>query len=107
MNENNTNKNNEIHKADINIYNIIDKNASDNTEKRKNIDRNQDIYNSIEFSCEKKLFNTIDTKDKKKIYKNRFLTKINKNNSKERKSEGSFISIIHQKKLKLFSFTNE
>ena len=70
---------------------------------------NKDDLDLMEFSFDKKLENTREGKDKDKenIYKNRFLTKINKNNSKERKTEGSFGSIIHQKKLKLFSFVND
>ena len=109
MNENNINNNNIINKPDISISSIIDKNVNENNEKRNIKDRNKDINNIMEFSFEKKLLNTIEPKEKKKIYKNRFLAKINKNknNSKERKSEGSFGSLIHQKKLKLFTFSNE
>lgn len=74
---------------------------------------NKDNHSQLDFSFEKNERNRIGFKDKEKdkenIDKNRFLTKIykNKNISKERKSEGSFGSIINQKKLKLFSFARE
>ena len=76
----------------------------------QNNDKNNN-FNTMDFSFDNKLLNTLENKEKNNIYKNRFLKKINKinnnNNSKERNSEGSFGSIIHQKKLKLFSLYND
>ena len=102
---NNKKEENKIIKIEKNLY-------SDNIRyidfnKRKTF--NKENLNTMDFSFENKILNTIETKNKNDIYKNRFLIKTskNKNNSKERKSEGSFGSIIHQKKLKLFSFNNE
>ena len=95
--DNNNNSNN----------NNINKIGKDN--ETQNIDKNNN-FNTMDFSFDNKLLNTLENKEKKNIYKNRFLNKINKvnnNNSKERNSEGSFGSIIHQKKLKLFSLYNE
>ena len=87
----------------------IDKKKINSDKKRQTY--NKESHNQLDFSFEKNEGNTINFKDKDKenIYKNRFLTKIykNKNISKERKSEGSFGSIINQKKLKLFSFASE
>ena len=97
-----------------------DKDKEDNSSNKKeekisNIDNvkrptyNKNNINLMEFSFDKNFVNNIEVKDKDAMYKNRFFTKIikSKNNSKERKSEGSFGSIIHQKKLKLFSFAND
>ena len=89
---------------DIKIINI-----NKNKINSHNLRQTYNPENPIDFSLEKNLKNTIDNKDKINIYKNRFLTKKNKNNNnkKERKSEGSFGSIIFQKKMKLFSLSNE
>ena len=134
--EKNTNLNNKdyiinpflINIKEINNNNIInnnsgekDNNNNNKKEEEKNInkdnikrqtynkDYNKDNLNIMELSFDKKLENAKEEKDKENFYKNRFLTKFNKNknNSNERKTEGSFGSLIHQKKLKLFSFVNE
>ena len=88
--------------------NVNLKNINNNSNIRENY--NQENFREMEICFEKKRLTSIEVKDKDKniMYKNRFLTKINKNrnNSKEKKCEASFGSIIHQKKLKLFSFSN-
>ena len=96
-------ENKKINNEKKNINSDIIK-TNDNNKRKTYI---KECLNTMDFSFENKILNTIEIKDKNNIYKNRFLSKINKNNSKERKSEGSFGSIINQKKMKLFSFINE
>ena len=119
INSSNNNSNNKYNKKSSSSVNKeIDKNKEIkiiNINKNKiysnNIRQtyNPDNFSPIDFIFEKKNVNTIVNKDKDNIYKNRFLTKKNKknNNIKERKSEGSFGSIIFQKKKKLFSLSND
>ena len=109
--EKENNENNNVDKKEVikNIY--IEKNNNlKNINSNNNIAPANDIenLNTIDFSFDKKILKTLEVEDKDVMYKNRFLTKIgkNKNNSKERKNEASFGSIIHQKKMKLFSFSN-
>ena len=106
--------NNNVNKINNNSSNK-DNNSNKKEEKNINIDNikrqtyNKDNLNIMELFFDKKLENAKEQKDKENLYKDRFLIKINKNknNSNERKTEVSFGSLIHQKKLKLFSFTNE
>ena len=98
--------NNNINNYDNNFNN--NKNEKDNEKITNNNDKNNYNRYTMDFSFEKKLLNSLEIKDKRYINKNKFFNKINKNKnfSKERKTEGSFGTIIHQKKLKLFSFSN-
>ena len=87
------------------IYNKILNKEKKDLNNKNNI--NPDDINDNNKKEKEKIGDTIDTGEKKNIYKNKNLEKNNRYQNIRKISKENFRTIILQKKLKLFSFSNE
>ena len=102
------NSNNQITYKKLNsneIYNKILNKEKKDLNNKNNI--NPDDINDNNKKEKEKIGDTIDTGEKKNIYKNKNLEKNNRYQNIRKISKENFRTIILQKKLKLFSFSNE